>query len=139
MTVINRMRWMVYRIHEKGMEVCLWQDNDHLNRFISEQINTAQYPQLSSLVHLETQSDEEGNMVATLAISADELYQPSVRALLKEDVRLAKELWQTILPTVERGSYMAIKEAFKKAMPYEYRLLRELKDIITHRNLLENI
>ncbi len=121
------------------MEVCLWQDNGHINRFISEQINSVQYPQLSSLVHLETQSDEEGNLIATLAISAEELYQPSVRSLLKEDVRLAKELWQAILLTAEKGSYVAIKEAFKKALPNEYRLLRELKDVITHRNLLENI
>lgn len=126
-------------MHEKGMEVCLWQDNGHINRFISEQINSVQYPQLSSLVHLETQSDEEGNLIATLAISAEELYQPSVRSLLKEDVRLAKELWQAILLTAEKGSYVAIKEAFKKALPNEYRLLRELKDVITHRNLLENI
>lgn len=139
MTVINRIRWIVYRMHEKGMEVCLWQDHNQISRFLTEQMSANQYPQLRSLVHLESQTDEQGQLVETLGVSADELFQPSVRALIKEDVRLAREIWQNVVPAVERGSYVAIKEAFKKALPNEYRLLRELKDVVTHRNLLENI
>jgi hypothetical protein len=40
---------------------------------------------------------------------------------------------------LEKGSFVAIKEAFKKVLPNEYKILHELKDIVLHRNMIKNM
>ncbi len=39
----------------------------------------------------------------------------------------------------EEGTYVAIKEAFKKIMPHEYEILHEMKEILIERNITRNI
>lgn len=38
-----------------------------------------------------------------------------------------------------KGAYIVIKEAFKKVMPAQYALLKELKDVLSERNLIRYI
>jgi hypothetical protein len=59
--------------------------------------------------------------------------------MLRHDVKLVKAIVKENLPGSEKGTYFAIKEAFKKVMPHEYGALKELKDILFDRNSVTNI
>ena len=72
--------------------------------------------------------DPEGNKVKSIAIEADWHQIPSVRGIIRHDVERLKA-------KVSNCSYVCVKEALKEVMPEEYEALKELKDIITDRNL----
>ena len=55
--------------------------------------------------------------------------------MIKEDAHFMKNTIKQMIPDLEqRGSYFAIKEAFKKVLPNQYEFLKELKDIIRDKN-----
>ena len=43
------------------------------------------------------------------------------------------------LKEIEKGGYFAVKEALKKVLPHQYKLLKELKEILVDRNSIKNI
>ena len=64
---------------------------------------------------------------------------PSIRGMIKHDLKRVKSKVKEVLPDVEKGMYFNVKEAFKKVMPHEYAALKELKDILIDRNAVKNI
>jgi len=60
---------------------------------------------------------------------------PSIRGLIKHDLKMVEGKIQEL----EHGTYVAAKEAFKKVLPHEYAVIKELKDILFDRNLIKNI
>lgn len=142
MSVFDLVRIVVYRCHEKGLEVFLI-NSELENDPQVWKVTKAQFDNLNKskgvdLIQLESTSDE-GQKIATYAIEGDWHDIPSIRGLLKHDVRLVKETIKEIVPGIENGAYVAVKEAVKKVMPNEYKAIKELKDIILDRNLLTNI
>ncbi|MEO5906949.1 MAG: hypothetical protein ABIQ11_09495 [Saprospiraceae bacterium] len=145
MTVFDTIRVVVYRFHEKGLEIFLvhsdldkenWQIpfadiakyNDHNleigNRFIS----------------LESNELPDGSTAMTCAIEGDWHDIPSIRKLIRQDLKLVSSKMDMMDQIIlEKGTFFAIKEAFKKVLPNEYKVLHELKDILFHRNLVKNI
>ena len=55
-----------------------------------------------------------------------------------EDYRVAKEKAKqhikSFLPDIEKGTYVAVKEAFKRVLPQQYAFIKELKDIVADKN-----
>jgi len=92
-----------------------------------------------NIIELEPSINNQGNQVRTYAIEGDWHDIPSIKGLLKHDIRLAKDTIKEMVPGIEKGAYVAMKEVTKKVMPKEYECLKELKDIITDRNLLKYI
>lgn len=88
-----------------------------------------------NMIWLEDSLDGSGNSFRSVAIEADWHDIPSVRGIIKHDVRKVKSRIKEILPQFERGSYFTIKDAFKKVLPEEYKALKELKDIILDKNI----
>jgi len=120
MSVFDKARVVLYRVHEKGLEILLV-SHDMKNDPDIWKIPTSKNP------------------IPTFAIEADWHDIPSVRGLIKHDAKLIKSKIKEVLPQVENGAYFTIKEAFKKVMPEEYKALKELKDIILDRNMSMNI
>jgi hypothetical protein len=56
---------------------------------------------------------------------------------MKEDVSYIKDKIKTMVPELEQGTFVAVKEAFKKVLPHEYAMLKELREILNDRNLLK--
>jgi hypothetical protein len=141
MSVLDLARVVIYRFHEKGLEIFLIQndmDKDPDVWKIPEGALIALQKSLKT-IDLEEVVLEDGRMVKTLAIEGDWHDIPSIRGMLKHDVKLVKSIVKENLPGLEKGGFFAIKEAFKKVLPQEYKALKELKDILFDRNSVTNM
>ena len=144
MSVLDLARVVIYRFHEKGLEIFLinnemdkdqdiWQIPQGLSESIREKGN------VKNIIDLDTIEDDQGRTIKTLAIEGDWHDIPSIRGMLKHDVKLVKAIVKENLPGSEKGAYFAVKEAFKKVLPHEYKALKELKDVLFDRNSVTNI
>jgi hypothetical protein len=138
----EEMEVIIYRVGERGLEVFMvHQDdttaenqpfvtptsgNDDLSRFPAHRIE------------LDPVTDAQGQARKAIAIEADWHEIPSLRALMYEDYRVAKEKaklhLKSLIPDFEKGTYVAVKEAFKRVLPEQYAFLKELKDIVADKN-----
>ena len=141
MSVLDLVRVVIYRFHEKGLEIFLIQnemENDPEVWKIPEGVLLALEDKLKT-IDLDSTVSSDGTMVKTLAIEGDWHDIPSIRGMLKHDVKIVKTIVKENLPGIEKGGFFAIKEAFKKVLPQEYKALKELKDILFDRNSVTNI
>ncbi len=140
MGVLDKVRIVIYRCHEKGLEVFLLSsdlenDPDIWRLPSGESIRDKFSIHQNQMIELEPIQDDKGNNVKTYAIEADWHEIPSIRGMIKHDLKLVK----STIKEIEKGTYVSVKEAFKKVLPNEYRALKELKDIILDKNLLKYI
>jgi len=143
MNVFDKARVIIYRFHEKGLEVFL------INTDADKDPDVWKLPQGSlkdklslvdpALIDLDPIEDKNGSCCPTYAIEADWHQIPSIRGLIKHDVKFVKRKIEETIPQVEKGAYFCVKEAIKKVLPNEYEALKELKDILLDRNTVTNI
>lgn len=140
MNVLDSARVVIYRINKKGLEIFLVNAGD-------ENADNWQIPsgkiqneslQLTGkkeeLIKLEPVCQTNGHIKQTFAIEGDWHEIPSIRGIIKKDVKIVKSAIKQKFPELEHGTYFAVKEAVKKVMPEEYACLKELKDILIDRN-----
>ena len=146
MNVFDTVRVIVYRFHEKGLEIFLVNSDLDPENWQIPFTDIAKYPDGSNVelsnrfIALETNELPDGTTSITCAIEGDWHDIPSIRKLIKEDIKLVSskiDMMDKI--ALEKGTFFAIKEAFKKVLPNEYKVLHELKDILLHRNMVKNI
>ncbi len=145
MNVFDTVRVVIYRFHEKGLEILLVNSALDKENWEIPFADIAKYDDQSveignRFISIESNDQADGSHAVTYAIEGDWHDIPSIRKLIKEDIRLVSskiDMFDKI--AVEKGTFFAIKEAVKKVMPNEYHVLHELKDIILHRNLVKNI
>ena len=144
MSVLDLVRVVIYRFHEKGLEIFLInnemkQDNDiwKIPQGLTHQLKEDAL--LKNVIDLDETEDEHGRTIKTFAIEGDWHDIPSIRGMLKHDVKLVKSIVKENLPGSEKGAYFAIKEAVRKVMPQEYKAIKELKEILFDRNSVTNI
>lgn len=140
MSVLDRVRVIIYRYHEKGLEVFLVNqtamDNADVWKLPDGEIRQGAS---ENMIPLEPWKEDDGNVINTIAIEGDWHDIPSIRGLIKTDVKRVKSKVKQVLPCVEKGTFFCVKESFKKVLPNEYAALKELKEILSERNLLTNI
>ena len=145
MNVFDTIRVVVYRFHEKGLEIFLVNSGLEEENWRIPFTDIAKYTDQDvevgdRFIAIETNDNADGTSSITCAIEGDWHDIPSIRKLIKEDIKLVhSKIDKYVIPELEKGTYFAIKEAFKKVMPNEYKILHELKDILLHRNMLKNI
>ncbi len=142
MSLLDLARVIIYRYHEKGLEIFLINnemENDADIWRIPQGVVNQWKEEGRTIIDLDMTEDAEGQRIKTIAIEGDWHDIPSIRGMLKHDIRLIKTIVKENLPGSEKGAYFAVKEAFKKVMPQEYNLLKELKDILFDRNTVSNI
>ncbi len=142
MSVLDIARVIVYRFHEKGLEIFLVQntmDQDpdvwKLPRGIKDNIVNGHY----EAIDLDDTLDDQGHRIRTLAVEGEWHDIPSIRGMLKHDIKLVKSKILESAPEMEKGGFFAVKEAFKKVLPEEYKVLKELKSVLRDRNLTKFI
>ncbi|NNE27968.1 MAG: hypothetical protein HKN09_14075 [Saprospiraceae bacterium] len=139
MTLLDTARLFIYRCHEKGLEVLM------INNAINKEEENWFLPQATlvsnneRIIELDGIRDEQGNEMKAYAIEADWHDIPSIRGMIKNDVKMVKSKLKASIIELEQGSYFDIKDAFKRVLPNEYKALKELKDIILDRNALTNM
>lgn len=144
MSTLDKVRFIIYRCHEKGLEIFLVNsdlnnDPDIWNIPHGVSLKTGLEIDENKLIELDPSMDEDGNLTRAYAIEGDWHDIPSIRGMIKHDIKLVKSKVKEVLPDAEKGTYFAMKEAFKKVLPHEYAALKELKDIIMDRNMLRNL
>ncbi len=137
MNVFDQVRIIIYRINKKGLEIFLVNSSDGNWEFPS----CAELSKNSKeiLIELDPVEGKDGQLEWACAVEGDWHDIPSIRALVKEDVKIVADQLSQMLPEMEQGTFFAVKEAFKKVMPEQYAFLKELKDIILDRNQVKYI
>ncbi len=128
---------IIYRMRDTGLEVFM------VNKCAAgadeaqwEATETLQYlpANFTNCIELEPVTLENGESRKAIAIEADWHEIPSLRALIYEDYRVAKEKAKqrikSLVPSMENGAFVAVKEAFKRSLPAQYAYLKELKDVL---------
>ncbi len=143
MNVFDKVRLVIYRFHEKGLEVFLinpeLENDPKVWKLPVGDVNNTLQLEEQDLITLGISDEQDGSKLTTYAIEADWHQIPSVRGIIKHDVIRVKNKIQKTLPKVEEGTYFCVKEAVKKVLPHEYKMLKELKDIMLDRNIVTNI
>ena len=143
MNVLDTVRVIIYRFHEKGLEIFLvnsdLENDPDIWNLPKGNINVNSKSSYKDSIQLESQKDDAGREVKTLAVEGEWHDIPSLRGMLKHDVKLVKSKLIEVAPEMEKGGFFAVKEAFKKVLPDEYKALKELKSILRDRNLTKYI
>lgn len=134
----------IYRVRETGLEVFLVnQDQQHRSeeaqwKALSAGEDTPERLRQANCIELEPVTDANGESRKAIAIEADWHELPSLRALIYEDYRVAKEKARqkikNLIPEMEKGAFFAVKEAFKRVLPEQYAFLKELKEVLIEKN-----
>lgn len=133
---------IIYRVSDNGLEVFLVNPNT-LSELDGELwqapvAGEGAPERLSNCIELDAVMSLNGESRKAIAVEADWHEIPSLRALIYEDYRVAKEKAKqhikNFLPDIEKGTFVAVKEAFKRVMPEQYAFLKELKDIVAEKN-----
>lgn len=134
---------IIYRVRESGLEVFLVDQGEEGALSAPFANQSAQERFTSQCIELDPVSDDNGDTRKAIAIEADWHEIPSLRALVYEDYRVAKEKarmhLQHLAEDFEKGTYVAVKEAFKRVLPAQYAFLKELKDIIADKNQAKSV
>ncbi len=135
MSVLDHARVCIYRINQKGLEIFLVNTGAEEWQIPKGTLKTSTPPLANEgeMIELEPIS-KDGVSNKVLAIEGDWHEIPSIRAMIKDDVRIVASHVIQKLPEIEKGAYYTVKEAFKKVLPEEYASLKELKDILIDRN-----
>ena len=142
MPVNEQVDVFIYRVRETGLEVFLV-NQEHLPdetpwKALSAGEDTHERLGEANCIELEPVIDANGESRKAIAIEADWHELPSLRALIYEDYRVAKEKARqkirNLIPEMERGAFFAVKEAFKRVLPEQYAFLKELKEVLIEKN-----
>jgi len=144
MALLDKANLIIYRIREKGLEVFLVnpsEENQATEEWtlpqgkIKDGSKAIALLQKDQTFELDPVENVEGEAENAIAVEGDWHDIPSLKSLIKEDAHFMKNTIKQMIPDLEqRGSYFAIKEAFKKVLPNQYEFLKELKDIIRDKN-----
>jgi hypothetical protein len=134
---------IIYRVRESGLEVFLVDQGETSGLSAPFADPGAQGRLTTPCIELDPVADANGETRKAIAIEADWHEIPSLRALVYEDYRVAKEKAKLHLKHLaddfEKGTYVAVKEAFKRVLPAQYAFLKELKDIIADKNQAKSV
>lgn len=130
MDIREKLHLVVYRIREKGLEVFV-RDGDEDLYELPEAIDPSSFDARDSIELDAFESDEECSK--GLAIEGDYHDIPSLKGLLLNDARKIRNQFRE-LPNAEEGTFVAFKEVAKKLLPAQYRMLKELREILVDRN-----
>ena len=144
MALLDKANLIIYRIREKGLEVFLVNPSEKNQADeawtlpqgkINDPSKAIALLQKDQTFELDPVENVEGEAENAIAVEGDWHDIPSLKSLIKEDAHFMKDTIKQMIPDLEqRGTYFAIKEAFKKVLPNQYEFLSELKDIIRDKN-----
>ncbi len=138
MSVFDQARVIIYRVNKKGLEIFLELDESSKTPKYKVPPGMLKYHSsdkfTNSIIELDPIQNKDGSIQKVCAVEADWHEIPSVRAIIKQDIKLVKNAVKNTLPGIEGCGYVEIKDTLKKMMPHEYAALKELKDVLLEKN-----
>jgi len=139
MNLREKANLVIYRFRERGLEIFLVNSGSEDEWSIpQEDLHDADPTALmeeEKIIALDPVENEQGEQEDALALEGDWHEIPSLKAMLYEDAVNLKDK----VKEMEKGTYFAFKEAFKKVLPHQYKFLSELKEILVDRNSTRDI
>ena len=142
MSILDVARLVVYRFHEKGLEIFLVNsdlknDPDIWNLPNCDTMKLEDKFEAGDFIEIDIEGKNTPKRL--IAVEGDWHTMPSIRGLVKHDVKIVRTMVKEALPGIDKGAFFAFKEVVRKLMPEEYKALRELKDVLVDRNSVKNI
>jgi len=142
MSVLDLVRIVVYRFHEKGLEIFLvnsdLENDPDVWKLPKSAVDASLQNHMNDMIDLSNSEDVQ-EPIRTVAIEGEWHDIPSIRGLLKHDVKIVKSKFKEAVPDYQKGTFFVLKEAFRKVLPEDYKMLKELKEILNDRNLTKYI
>lgn len=140
MKILDKARLIVYRMHEKGIEIFL------VNTGLAGDEEAWRFPLTKAdvstsleLIELDPVENEDGQTCNAVAVKGDWHDIPSIRNIIKHDVHNITHKIKEVGSELEQGKFVILKDAFKRVLPEEYKMLKELKDVLIEKNVVTNI
>lgn len=138
MSAKEKSNLILYRFKENGLEVFLMKKEGDAWELPQGQGSEAQAITLDDerIIELDPiEQDGDGILEQAYAVEADWHDIPSLKSILKHDLVFMKDTVKQMVPDMmDRGTYVAVKEAFRRVLPNQYSMIKELKDILRDRN-----
>lgn len=131
MSVLDSVRLLIYRVHEKGLEVFMLNEDEKWTMpegWLEGEVSDKE------MIELDPVEEENGDMKRAVAIEGDWHDMPSIRKLLKHDVSQIKDKLKSLLPGTSNGAFFAVKDTADKVVPGDDQLINELEEIISEKN-----
>lgn len=132
--LLKKAHLIIYRIRQRGLEVFLV--NHDLE---GEDWHLPEGPISSfknDIIELDA-IEKDGEEKRAYAIEGDWHDMPSLKSLIKQDILFVAD---KVFDELEKhGSYFAVKDAIKRVLPQQYSYLKELREIITEKNTLNDM
>lgn len=138
MNLSRKVHLIIYRFREKGLEVFLMNKEDNGLSIPSSAGKNDQdniWEDADRLITLDPVEQENGQTEEAFAVEGEYHDIPSLKKMLLEDAQFVKDQFVSM----ESGTFISVKEAFKKVLPHQYQFLKELKDILTDRNSVKDL
>jgi predicted NUDIX family NTP pyrophosphohydrolase len=141
MNLSKKINLIIYRFRERGLEVFLVNDPENTENWsipegnMHDQDSPQQRIRQDKFIELDPVQQENGNTEEAYAVEGEWHDIPSLKVMLLEDALHLKEK----IKELDKGTFFAVKEAFKKVLPHQYKFLKELKDILVDRNSVKDL
>ncbi|NNF32778.1 MAG: hypothetical protein HKN68_01630 [Saprospiraceae bacterium] len=143
MDVLDLARVLIYRMHEKGLEVFLikpeLEQDPEIWKFPRADARMTSQSIERESIDLQEINDGSGHRSHVIAIEGDWHDIPSIRGIIKHDLKRAKRKIKEFLPDLDKGTFVNINEMVDKVYPHEHSAVVELQEIISHRNMLRDL
>lgn len=129
---------IIYRFRERGLEVFMLNKDLENWELPNTDVNSDNSRLMASedrLIALDPVEQANGEPEEAWAVEGDWHEIPSLKSMLYEDAVLLKEK----IKEMESGTFVVLKDAVKKVLPHQYKLLKELKDILRDRNSVKDM
>jgi hypothetical protein len=136
---------IIYRYASKGLEIFLQSthnDFDSSHWSLPENVDSQDLISITSsdkIIELDPVSHENGNVTRAWAVEGDWHDIPSFVEMMKNDVKEVGEKIKVNLPENNKGYFFEIKDVIRKVLPHQYEMIKELKEILSDRNSVNNI
>lgn len=137
--ILDTVKLIVYRVHEKGLEIFLVNEEDKEQWEMLEGVVEKELHENDEDVILLDPIEEEGKVIKAVAIKGDWHDLPSIRKLIFNDVEMVKSKIKSFIPNTDRGMFFAVKDAFTRVLPQNNAFIKELVEIISEKNVTKNI
>ncbi len=135
----DKTNLLIYRHGKEGLEVFLVNDEENQGQWSMPKGNADQAKAISlsaeEAIELDPVEEVDGVFEQAYAVKADWHDIPSIKSILKHDAKFMKKTIKQMVPDMmSKGAFVAVKEAFKKVLPHQYKQIKELKEILLEKN-----
>ena len=131
----KKISLIIYRFRERGLEIFLTNDSENAENWSIPEGELNNQLSQDRMIELDPVQQENGATEEAYAVEGDWHDIPSLKSMLYEDALQLKEQ----LKTMDKGTFVAVKEAVKKVLPHQYKFLKELKEILVDRNSVKDL